>query len=66
MRLASVIRGRGACRHPDGTLRFIASALQVFAEEFSDHARHGRCDACGVDPALPLPDPAARLERMAG
>jgi NADH:ubiquinone oxidoreductase subunit F (NADH-binding) len=65
-RLASVIRGRGACRHPDGTLRFIASALQVFAEEFSDHARHGRCDACGVDPALPLPDPAARLERVAG
>ena len=69
LRLASVVRGRGACRHPDGTLRFIASALQVFAEEFADHARHGRCGACGTLPALPLPGALARgaehLERVA-
>jgi NADH:ubiquinone oxidoreductase subunit F (NADH-binding) len=60
-RLAAVIRGRGACRHPDGTLRFIASALEVFAEEFADHARHGPCEACSAPPTLPLPEPAARL-----
>ncbi len=55
LRLGAVIRGRGACRHPDGALRFIASALQVFAGEFADHARHGACDACAAIPTLPLP-----------
>ncbi len=54
-RLGAVIRGRGACRHPDGTLRFISSALDLFAAEFADHARHGPCDACSRPPALPLP-----------
>jgi NADH:ubiquinone oxidoreductase subunit F (NADH-binding) len=56
LRLASVIRGRGACRHPDGTLRLIASALEVFADEWADHARHGPCEVCTAQPALPLPD----------
>jgi NADH:ubiquinone oxidoreductase subunit F (NADH-binding) len=55
-RLAS---GRGACRHPDGAVRFITTGLEVFAEEFADHARHGRCDACGGAPELPLPDDVA-------
>ena len=54
-RLFTAVRGRGACRHPDGTLRFIASAMEVFAAEFADHARHGPCDACGARPALTLP-----------
>ena len=45
-RLASLIRRRGACSHPDGSVRFILSALDVFAAEFAEHARHGRCDAC--------------------
>ena len=31
-------------------------ACEVFAEEFADHARHGRCDACASAPELPLPD----------
>ena len=66
LRLASVIRGRGACRHPDGTLRFVASALQVFAAEFADHARHGACDLCGAHGVLPLPGGADRqAERTA-
>ncbi|MGO9489255.1 MAG: NADH-ubiquinone oxidoreductase-F iron-sulfur binding region domain-containing protein [Solirubrobacteraceae bacterium] len=64
-RLSSVVRGRGACRHPDGTLRFIASALQVFAEEFSDHARHGPCNACAAQPLLPLPGPPERTRAEA-
>ena len=55
LRLSSVIRGRGACRHPDGALRFIASAMEVFAEELADHAGHGPCDACAARPTLPLP-----------
>jgi NADH:ubiquinone oxidoreductase subunit F (NADH-binding) len=53
----SLTKGRGACRHPDGAVRFIASALEVFAEEFADHARHGPCDACSRAHELPLPRP---------
>jgi len=54
-RWCSLASGRGACRHPDGAVRFITSALEVFAEEFADHATHGRCDACASAPELPLP-----------
>jgi len=31
------VSGRGACRHPDGTARLIASALKVFRTELHDH-----------------------------
>ena len=55
LRLAAVIRGRGACRHPDGVLRFVASGIQVFAEEFAEHSRLGPCDGCSQPPTLPLP-----------
>jgi len=58
-RWCSLARGRGACRHPDGAVRFITSGLEVFAEEFADHARHGRCEACARAPELPLPDDVA-------
>jgi NADH:ubiquinone oxidoreductase subunit F (NADH-binding) len=61
-RLAAVIRGRGACRHPDGALRFVASALDVFAPEFLDHGANGPCDACGLPSALPLPRQHPRAE----
>ena len=50
---------RGACQYPDGAVRFIASALLVFADEFHRHARHGRCDRCAQIPTLPAP-PARR------
>jgi NADH:ubiquinone oxidoreductase subunit F (NADH-binding) len=36
------VRGRGACRHPDGAVRLVASALDVFASEVELHAA-GRC-----------------------
>jgi NADH:ubiquinone oxidoreductase subunit F (NADH-binding) len=54
-RWCSLATGRGACRHPDGAVRFITSGLEVFAEELADHARHGRCDGCASAPELPLP-----------
>lgn len=48
-----VVKGRGACSHPDGTSRFALSALDVFAEDIAAHAFH---DGCGrpVKGILPL------------
>jgi NADH:ubiquinone oxidoreductase subunit F (NADH-binding) len=56
-RWSTLAKRRGACAHPDGAVRFIASALDVFAEEFADHAQHGPCDACSQPHELPLPSP---------
>jgi NADH:ubiquinone oxidoreductase subunit F (NADH-binding) len=51
LRWASEIRGRGACHHPDGAVRFVESALRVFGPDIESH-RRGRC---GARPAgLPL------------
>jgi NADH:ubiquinone oxidoreductase subunit F (NADH-binding) len=54
-RLASLVQGRGACRHPDGAVNLLLSALEVFREEFTDHARHGPCDLCARPAELPMP-----------
>ena len=56
-RWSTLAKGRGACRHPDGVVNFVASALEVFAEELADHAQHGPCDACMGPHVLPLPTP---------
>lgn len=64
-RLAMLVRGRGACAHPDGVVRFLLSALEVFAKDFADHARHGICDSCRRPGELPLPTASASSAAMA-
>jgi NADH:ubiquinone oxidoreductase subunit F (NADH-binding) len=44
LRWASEIRGRGACHHPDGAVRFVESVIDVFGAEIASH-RQGRCHA---------------------
>ncbi|MFI9046696.1 NADH-ubiquinone oxidoreductase-F iron-sulfur binding region domain-containing protein [Streptomyces sp. NPDC053427] len=47
------VEKRGACSHPDGTARFVASALAAFPEEFERHARGFGCGR-PVTGALPV------------
>ena len=56
-RWLDMVEGRGACHHPDGVVRFVRSALTVFAAEISRHRQYGPCR----EPAarLPLPAPEA-------
>jgi NADH:ubiquinone oxidoreductase subunit F (NADH-binding) len=61
LRWVSEIRGRGACHHPDGAVRFVASAISVFAAEIEAHRRGG----CRARPAG-LPLPATRIRETAG
>jgi NADH:ubiquinone oxidoreductase subunit F (NADH-binding) len=50
--------GRGACRHPDGVVRMVSSALTVFGDEIGRHAG-GWCR--GTDAAAPFPVPPRAL-----
>ena len=46
------VDGRGACRHPDGAVRLVRSALEQFTDELGFHGR-GRCS--GTARVLPVP-----------
>ncbi|MEZ0448850.1 NADH-ubiquinone oxidoreductase-F iron-sulfur binding region domain-containing protein [Cellulomonas sp. ICMP 17802] len=51
---ARAIEGRGACHHPDGATRLVASAVATFREEISAHVQ-GR--ACPLQHSLAFPVP---------
>lgn len=55
----SLVAGRGACAHPDGAVRFIASGVRAFAGDVAAH-QHG---GCGRPVLGQLPLPAARWPR---
>jgi NADH:ubiquinone oxidoreductase subunit F (NADH-binding) len=54
-RLVPQVEGRGACAHPTGATRLVASALRVFAQEIDRH-RAGRCCGPHHPHVLPVPD----------
>ena len=56
-RFMGEIAGRGACRHPDGALRMLHSALAVFEVDVHRHRRGRTCDAPAFA-VLPLPGQA--------
>jgi NADH:ubiquinone oxidoreductase subunit F (NADH-binding)/ferredoxin len=53
-RAAAAVRGRGACSHPDGVVRFVLSALDVFTDDLKAHVFRGSCGR-PVGSFLPLP-----------
>jgi NADH:ubiquinone oxidoreductase subunit F (NADH-binding) len=58
-RWLEMVKGRGACKHPDGAARFVESSLRVFSAEIERHRRSGPCRAAGFAAAFPLPKPGA-------
>lgn len=52
--LPAMLERRGGCHHPDGTLRFLRSAREVFAAHLGAHEK-GRCPLPAHPPVLPVP-----------
>jgi NADH:ubiquinone oxidoreductase subunit F (NADH-binding) len=50
---AHSVNGRGACRHPDGVVRMVLSALSVFATDAAGHAAGSPCTQWNAPSVLP-------------
>ena len=50
-----VVRGRGACAHPDGATAVASSALRVFADDVEGHVAGAPCGSAGLRTWLPVP-----------
>jgi NADH:ubiquinone oxidoreductase subunit F (NADH-binding) len=58
-RRLGTVMGRGACRHPDGTIRLATSALETFAADVKSHVSRRVClsarNGQQRGPLLPIP-----------
>jgi len=56
-RWVDMVRGRGACHHPDGAVGMLSSALTVFSDHLRLHASGRRCSGAGLAgfPQPPVP-----------
>jgi NADH:ubiquinone oxidoreductase subunit F (NADH-binding) len=50
------VDGRGACRYPDGAVRFLRSALMTFQEDARIHARGRPCSGADRPTLMPVPN----------
>lgn len=50
-----VIEGRGACRHPDGVIRMIRTAIRTFADDVVAHANGQPCAAAASSSVAYIP-----------
>jgi NADH:ubiquinone oxidoreductase subunit F (NADH-binding) len=44
-RWSAEVQGRGACKHPDGAVMFLQSAMKTFGDDFAHHPAHMRRSA---------------------
>jgi NADH:ubiquinone oxidoreductase subunit F (NADH-binding) len=61
-RWIEMVRGRGACHHPDGAVGMLSSALTVFADHVQMHVYRQRCYGAKVA-GFPQPPPAGQRWR---
>jgi NADH:ubiquinone oxidoreductase subunit F (NADH-binding) len=54
-RQASEIEGRGACKHPDGSVRLLHSALKTFGSDIDRHLRGQPCAGSYAAPVIAVP-----------
>lgn len=52
------VEGRGACRLPDGAVRVVRSALEVFAADVRSHGRGAPCPGWNRRPLFPMHQPS--------
>jgi NADH:ubiquinone oxidoreductase subunit F (NADH-binding) len=50
------VEGRGACRYPDGAVRFLRSALTTFSDDARTHARGRPCSGAHLPTLMPVPN----------
>ena len=59
------VEGRGACRHPDGAVNLVRSALEVFAADVRAHAHGAPCPHSNRPSQLRFPRPSGRPDHAA-
>jgi NADH:ubiquinone oxidoreductase subunit F (NADH-binding) len=64
-RWAAQVRNRGACRHPDGAVGLLVSALETFGNEIARHQRQRGCSFVGGRTAAPAPAASLAMSMVA-